>query len=431
MKTLIIGSGGREHAIAWALSRSSIRPAITCAPGNGGTALLGKNVDIKADAIAEMTDFVRDQKFDLVIVGPDDPIAAGMGDSIAKYGCPVFSPSAAAAKIESSKAFAKQLMVEAGIPTASYEVFTNLNAALDYLKIHGAPVVVKASGLALGKGAVVCLTLAEAIEMVTAMLGKGVFGEAGKTVVIEDYLEGRELSVTAICDGLDYLLLPPSRDHKRALDGDKGLNTGGMGVVSPPHDIPDNLYDSFGKSIIEPVLKTLADRGTPFRGTLYPGVMVGENDFHVLEFNARFGDPETQALLPLLNVDFLELIGETANGNLSGWKRRSGVGSCGWKSIANPLSAVTVVVASGGYPGSYRKGVPITNLPADAGDMIVFHAGTKRTDAGFVTNGGRVLAVTGLGADFTTASNRAYGAVEEVSFDGSFYRHDIGRTIIQ
>jgi len=430
VKVLIIGSGGREHALTWVCRKSPLAPEITCAPGNGGTSKIARNVDISVEDIDRLEEFAVVERFDLTIIGPEAPSVAGLADRLTARGLRVFGPSAEAAKIEGSKAFAKSLMVEAGVPTAAYEIFSDSASAVSYIKSLGAPIVVKASGLAAGKGAVVCMSLDGAVAAVHEMMDDAAFGSAGATVVVEEYLEGREVSMTAIVDGTDYLMLPPSRDHKRVGDGDTGLNTGGMGAYSPLEDVSDEQYQSFAEAILPPILKALADRGTPFRGTLYPGLMVKDGKFKVLEFNARFGDPETQVLLPLLSEDLLEIIFETASGGLAKWMSRRHVASHDWRRICRTGHAVTIVAAAKGYPGAVHKGAAIIGLPFDEESRVVFHAGTKTVGDLVVTSGGRVLAVTGLGATLHEAAKTAYDGIESIDFDGMHYRHDIGSSMV-
>ncbi|MBM3328087.1 MAG: phosphoribosylamine--glycine ligase [Calditrichaeota bacterium] len=427
MKVVVIGSGGREHALCWALARSRLKPEVHCLPGNGGTHAVAHNEPIPARDFEEITTYLNRVRPALTVIGPDDPIAAGLGDLIAAAGHPVFAPSAAAARIEFSKAFAKDLMVKAGVPTAGYQSFTKLAAAESFILQHGAPVVVKASGLALGKGAVVCYSVEEAIQTARIMLEDGKFGEAGSEIVVEDFLPGREVSLTAICDGTDYLLLPPSRDHKRARDGDEGPNTGGMGVVAPLPDIPDALYEKMARKVVSPVLKALADLGTPFRGFLYPGLMVlSDGSFAVLEINARLGDPEAQALLPLLKFDLLETLLAASKGELRLWMKSKGLAPRNWRKITKRGCSVAIVAASRGYPGDYQKGIVITSLPETDESLLLFHAGTKAEAGRLLTAGGRVLACTGLGDSIDAARQKALAGVTKVKFDGAFHRIDIG-----
>lgn len=437
MKVLIIGSGGREHALVWACRRSKLNPQIACLPGNGGTESIARNVNLHAvnhrgltaKAFNEVVDFIRKERFDLTVIGPDDPIAAGLADKIMQAGYPVFAPSAAAAQIEASKVFAKQLMFNAGISTADFRVFSDFNQAADYIHRKGVPIVVKASGLALGKGALVCRSIEDAHTAARAMLVDGKFGAAGSSIVIEEYLDGQEISLMAICDGKDYLLLPPSRDHKRAFDDNQGPNTGGMGVIAPLDDISDELIAQAADQVIQPVLKVLAEQGRSFKGCIYPGLMITKDGFKVLEINARFGDPEAQAVFPILSVDILEVMNEAANGNLGQWLKKRECISHRWNEVHNKNYAVTVIAASNGYPGEYKKGFEITGLPKELETIKIFHAGTKYLDGRLLTAGGRVLAVTGLGASLESAREHAYEAIRQVKFDGMFYRRDIGKII--
>lgn len=427
MKVLIVGSGGREHALAWICARSRIKPRITVAPGNGGTAGIARNVDISAEDISQIEDYVRQERFDLTIIGPEAPAIAGLADRLISRGFRVFGPTSAAARIEGSKAFAKNLMVEQGIPTATFEVFTRKVDADDYIKSAGAPLVVKASGIAAGKGAIVCNTVDEAIAATGLIFDKRAFGSAGDEVVVESFSRGREVSMMALVDGTDFLLLPSSRDHKRIFDEDKGPNTGGMGAYAPVSDVKPELFRKFAEQIIPRALQGLAQRGAPFRGVLYPGLMVDNDRFEVLEFNARFGDPETQVVLPMLNFDLLEAMAEIAEGSFSNWLKRNKIDPLDSSTLCRSGAAVTIVAAAPGYPGTYPKNIPITNLPSESDSLIPFHAGTVKTAQGFKTTGGRVLAVTGLGSNLDDALNSAYNGIEQVKFDGMQFRRDIGK----
>lgn len=426
MRVLVVGGGGREHALVWSISQSPLRPHITCIPGNGGTKRLAKNVPIPLTELDEIAEYVHQEKFDLTIIGPDDPIAQGLGDRIARRGYRVFSPSANAAQIEASKAFAKNLMERAGIPTAPFRIFKDFEELSRYLSTQNYPLVIKASGLALGKGSFVCSDAGEALKVGRELLVEKTLGEAGNEVVVEQFIEGREVSLMAIADGTEHLLLLPSRDHKRAFDGDKGPNTGGMGVVAPVSDVDEGLEKRMEEVIIKPLLRALDKQGTPFRGCIYPGVMISKGEPFVLEVNARFGDPEAQAVIPLLNFDLLELLAETAEGGFSTWKKSHLPSGGGWRSLSKPLWSVTVVIASAGYPGSYRKGFPITRLPKERPELLIFHAGTEDRNGELVTSGGRVLAITGLGKTLEEARETAYRGVEEVQFEGMYFRRDIG-----
>lgn len=427
MKVLVVGSGGREHTLAWACTHSKLQPSVTCVPGNGGTAQIARNVNISAENISEIVDFVRDQRFDLTIVGPEAPLVTGLVDKLAAYGYRTFGPSISAARIEGSKAFAKKMMAELGLPTAEFKVFSDMHGAENYLRQAGEPIVVKASGLAAGKGALVCETLGEALAAAEGMLVRDAFGQSGREIVIEKRLYGKEMSLLAIVDGTDYLLLPPSRDHKRARDNDKGPNTGGMGAYSPLPDLDDNQVSEIAGMVFPPVLNRLAEIGSPYSGCLYAGVILTEDGPQVLEFNCRFGDPEAQAVLPLLTDDLLEIMAETAEGSLGDWMDTRELNAHDWKRLGGFNHAVSVVAASDGYPGSYRKGIKIESLPLESDEVIPFHAGTVLHDNELYTSGGRVLAITGVGATMEKAVDIAYNAIDQVQFEGVTYRRDIGR----
>lgn len=427
MKVLIVGSGGREHTLAWACSRSPLNPQITCAPGNGGTDQIARNVDISADNTDELVDFVRDQRFDLTIVGPEAPLVNGLADGLIAYGYPVFGPDKDAARIEGSKIFAKNLMVRANVPTAEFSVHRDASDAEKYLKTLKPPVVIKADGLAAGKGVIICSTIEDAVNTSSQILMSGLFGKAGETIIVEECLVGREMSLLALVDGENFLLLPPSRDHKRAYDYDKGPNTGGMGAYSPLDDIDDDKLAAIAESIYPPVLREMSEMGLPFQGVLYAGLMITENGPYVLEFNCRFGDPEAQAVLPLLTVDLLELMAEAADGGLSKWISTHNHKMTDWRALTSDMHAATVVAVADGYPGKYEKGLKIESMPDEDADVIPFHAGTTRRENKLVTSGGRVIAVTGLGSSHSDAVEKAYRAVELVKFEGVRYRTDIGR----
>ncbi len=418
MNILVIGSGGREHAIAHALSVSRTAPRLFIAPGNAGTRSLGTNVDLHVSDLEGITSFVRRERIDLTVIGPEEPLVLGLADRLAGEGFRVVGPSAAAARLEGSKAFAKGFMERYGIPTAPHRTFTadRYEEAVAYLEGHGAPIVVKADGLAAGKGAMVCRTLPEAREALDEVLKHQSFGQAGRTVVIESFMEGEEATVFALADGRRYVLLPAAQDHKRAGDGDAGPNTGGMGAYAPAPVVTGALLNRVARTIIEPVLAGMAHEGTPYRGFLYCGLMIGAEGPRVVEFNCRLGDPEAQAVLPLIETDFVDLMAAAADGRLDDVQVRAREGS-----------AACVVLASGGYPGPYEKGFPIRGLEEAAGEAVVYHAGTRPGEGGEVlTAGGRVLGVTGLGEDLRSALDRAYRAVEAISFEGMQYRRDIG-----
>ncbi len=414
MKILIVGSGGREHALAWKLAQSPLAEEIFIAPGNAGTELIGTNVPIAVEDVAELVAFAREKGIGLTAVGPEIPLALGLVDAFQDAGLAVFGPTQAAAQLETSKAFAKAFMQEVGIPTAVSATFTNYQQAVSYLP--DGPVVVKASGLAAGKGVIVCDNRAEAETALRQIMLDREFGTAGDEVVIEERLTGPEVSLLAFCDGQTAVPLPPARDHKRAFDGDLGPNTGGMGVYAPPPDVDAVLVDHIMRTVIQPAVDGMARRGAPYVGVLYAGIMLTAVGPKVLEFNCRFGDPETQALLPLLDGDLAEILLACATGRLTPEMVRVHSGAC-----------ATVVMAAPGYPGTYPKGLPITGLEAVPEDVVVFHAGTHHTDGQIVTSGGRVLCVSALGADLATAVSRAYAGVAAIHFDGAHYRTDIGR----
>ncbi|MFN3821024.1 MAG: phosphoribosylamine--glycine ligase [bacterium] len=426
MKVLIVGGGGREHALAWGIHQSSLHPTIVCIPGNAGTAKLGKNVFIPLTQINEIVDYVSYQKFDLIVIGPEEPISQGLGDRLIEKGYRVFAPSSRAARLESSKASAKKLMTDEGIPTSSFRVFKEYSSLLAYLESSKYPLVLKASGLAAGKGTFICQSFEEANTTARLLMMEKILGEAADEVVVEEFLIGSEVSIMAIADGADDFLLPPSRDHKRAFDGDHGPNTGGMGVICPVVDLKPEEERIIEEKIVKQILKALEKQGSHFKGCLYPGLMMTREGPFVLEINVRFGDPETQAVVPLLNFDLLELFAETVEGNLKGWLNSHLPDNKDWRELCRPMWAVTVVIASGGYPGQYQKGIPIKKLPKEKPELIVFHAGTEQRTDGLYTAGGRVFSVTGLGETLEMARERAYRAVREVEFEGMFYRKDIG-----
>ncbi|MGB5058608.1 MAG: phosphoribosylamine--glycine ligase, partial [Candidatus Promineifilaceae bacterium] len=378
MKILIVGSGGREHALAWKLAQSPLVEEIFIAPGNAGTGLIGTNVPIAVEDVAGLVAFAREKGIGLTAVGPEIPLALGLVDAFQAAGLTVFGPTQAAAQLETSKAFAKAFMQEVGIPTAVSATFTNYQQAANYLP--DGPVVVKASGLAAGKGVIVCDNRAEAEAALRQIMLDREFGPAGDEVIIEERLSGPEVSLLAFCDGQTAVPLPPARDHKRAYDGDLGPNTGGMGVYAPPPDVDAALVDHIMRTVIQPAVDGMARRGAPYVGVLYAGIMLTAVGPKVLEFNCRFGDPETQALLPLLDGDLAEILLACAAGRLTPEMVRVHSGAC-----------ATVVMAAPGYPGTYPKGLPITGLEAVPEEVVVFHAGTHHADGQIVTSGGRVL----------------------------------------
>ena len=417
MKILVIGSGGREHALLWKLSQSPRVTSLLCAPGNAGTATIATNHPVAATDLSALVALAKAEKVDLTIVGPDDPLAAGVVDLFHAEGLRVFGPVAAAARLEASKSFAKEFMVRHGIPTAGSATFSDSAAALAHCATASYPLVVKADGLALGKGVVIAQNREEAATAVRQSMIEKVFGDAGNTVVIEEFLTGPECSIHALVDGKGYALFPDAKDHKRALDGDQGLNTGGMGTISPSREVDAAMQGRIRAEILDPFVRGLAADGLPFSGMLFPGLMMTPNGPKVLEFNCRFGDPETQSLMRRLKSDLLDLIEATIDGKLSS-------ATPDWDTRA----AVCIVLASGGYPGPIEKGKVITGIEAASADpdVVVFHAGTALKDGKVVTNGGRDLGVTALGATLEEARAKAYAAAEKISFEGKQLRRDIG-----
>ena len=415
VKVLIIGSGGREHAIAWKVAQSPRLAKLYVAPGNPGTAALGENVAVQVTDHTGLVRFCLENRIDLVVVGPEAPLAAGLADELRAAGLVVFGPSRAAAQIEASKVFSKAFMLRHDIPTARYAAFTDFAAALAHLHALDYPVVIKASGLAAGKGVIVPETSAEAEAALRQVLLEHEFGAAGDEVVIEERLSGPEVSLIAFCDGNVARPMLPAQDHKRAFNGDRGPNTGGMGAYAPVPVCPPALVDELTRTVLQPAVDGLRAEGSPFVGALYAGLMLTTAGPRVIEFNCRFGDPETQVILPLLESDILDIFEACAAGSLAGLDIR-------WSDGA----AACVVLASGGYPGKYPTGLPISGLDVTVPDACVFHAGTKRTGDQVVTAGGRVLCVSGWGPDLHHALAAAYAAVRPISFDGMHYRKDIG-----
>ena len=421
MKVLIVGSGGREHALAWKIAQSPRLTKLYIAPGNGGTAQEGENVPLADDDIPGLTAFVREQAIDLVVAGPEAPLVLGLRESISQAGAAFFGPDTFAAQLEGSKAFAKTVMHEAGVPTSDFAVFDDYDEARAHLAERGAPVVVKADGLAAGKGVVVCKTLAEADQALESMMVRKAFSSAGDRVVIEDCLVGEEASFLAFCDGRDILVMPSSQDHKPVGEGDTGPNTGGMGAYSPAPVLPESDYGRMAELVIRPIVRQMAKLGHPFTGVLYAGIMYTDAGPMVLEYNVRFGDPECQPLLMRLDADLLEILTACAEGRLAEVK-------AGWKAE----TACCVVMAAEGYPGAYPKGMSISGIAeAEALPGVkVFQAGTRPEEGadgvGAVTSGGRILGVTALGDDLAQAKARAYQAVDRISFDNSYCRRDIG-----
>ena len=411
MKILVVGGGGREHAIVWKIAQSPKVDKIYCAPGNGGIAELAECVDIAATDIENMVKFAKDNAIDLVMVAPDDPLVLGMVDAMEKEGIRAFGPRANAAIIEGSKAFSKELMKKYNIPTANYEVFTDSTSAIDYIKAQNTfPTVIKADGLALGKGVIIAQNLEEAEQAVHEMIDDGKFGKSGSRVVIEEFLTGPEVSVLAFTDGKTVKPMVSAQDHKRAYDNDEGLNTGGMGTFSPSRLYDDAKAEECMKNIFVPTIKAMSSEGRPFKGVLYFGLMMTANGVKVIEYNCRFGDPETQVVLPRLKTDLVEIMEAVIDERLDEINIE-------WEDSA----AVCVVMASGGYPVSYKNS-GLDNI----GDLTVFHAGTAVKDGKIVTNGGRVLGVTAVGKDLDEAIKNAYAGVAKISWTDEFHRSDIG-----
>ena len=416
MKVLVIGSGGREHAICWKLKQSTKVTDLYCAPGNGGTSFHASNVDIDVTRHKKVISFCRKNGIDLVVVGPEAPLAVGIADDLRKYGIAVFGPSYAAARLESSKIFAKELMGANNIPTAGFRVFNNIKKAREYINASDETLVVKAYGLAAGKGVVIAKTKEDAIDAAERMLVKKEFGAAGKKIIVEECLTGREVSMMVITDGETVLPLAPSQDHKRAYDGDAGPNTGGMGAFSPTPVVSKEDLKEIMEKIIHPTIEALKKDKIGYRGVLYAGIMMTEEGPKALEYNVRFGDPETQVILPRIKSDFAELLMNAATGNLAGTEIEWEEEEC-----------VCVVLASEGYPGKYEKGKEITGIiDAMETQSIIFHAGTKYVGDRLVSCGGRVMNVVGLGADVKQAAERAYRGVSKISFEGMWCRNDIG-----
>ena len=421
MRILVIGSGAREHALAWKCLRSPLAERVYVAPGNGGTADIARNVAVPADDPVRLARLARKEKIGLAVLGPDASVAAGVADALRDVGVPVFGPDREAGRIESSKAFAKELMVAAGIPTADYGTFTDVEPARRFARKHHGQVAVKADGLALGKGVLVCSSQREAEQAIDAMLVRHAFGQAGSTIVVEERLEGPELSVFGICDGERVVPLAPARDFKRALEGDVGPNTGGMGAYSPPAGVDHGLVAQVTESVLRPALAHLGRLGLRYRGVLYAGLMLTRSGPRVLEFNARFGDPETQVVLPRLTSDLVPVLLAAALGDLPErprieWSERPAVG---------------MVVASGGYPESYGTGFDVEGLASVPNGVLVFHAGTRVVQGrGLVTSGGRVLTTVGMGADVQQARLAALSGAVRVRFPGAFFRKDIAQEAV-
>ncbi len=416
MKILVVGSGGREHTLVWKIAQSPLIKEIYCAPGNAGISQLAECAPIKDTEIDQLLKFADKNQIDLTVVGPEAPLAMGIVNTFQSQGLKIFGPSRKAAELESSKSFAKYLMDKYHIPTAAYKTFDHYDKARKYLESSSIPIVIKADGLAAGKGAIVCFSQEEAQESLQKMMVKRIFGKAGNKVIIEEYLRGQEASVLAFSDGVNVLPFIPAQDHKPILDGDKGPNTGGMGAYAPAILIDDEMLDTIQQKILAPAIKGMALEDRPYRGVIYAGLMITRQGPKVVEFNCRFGDPETQAILPLIQNDIVPILIACSEGNISDIKIEK-----------NNKFAVCVIMASGGYPGHYEKGKKIIGLERKfEKEVTIFHAGTKFVEGNFVTNGGRVLGITALGNNIREAIKRAYGAVGKITFDGAYYRKDIG-----
>lgn len=422
MNILVVGSGGREHALVWKIARSRRVKKIYCAPGNPGIAQLAECVQIKAEDINGLRDFAVKEKIDLTVVGPEMPLTLGIVDSFEDKGLKIFGPSKRGAEIEGSKVFAKNLMQKYGIPTGGYKVFKDSKEAKEYIKGHSIPLVVKADGLAAGKGVIICKTEKDAIDAIKLIMEKKIFGKAGDKIIIEEFLKGQEASFLAITDGKTVVPLPPCQDHKAIFDRDKGPNTGGMGAYSPTPIITPKLKQEIMAGIMIPTVKAMEKEGRPYKGVLYAGLMITDNGPKVLEYNCRFGDPETQPIMMRLRNDLVDVLCAAVDGKLNKVKL-----NCDNK------FALCVVMASKGYPGDYEKGKEIKGI-SDASrlkDVVVFHAGTATNDDKLVTAGGRVLSVTAMGVGVKRAINKAYEAVAKIKWEGAHYRKDIGEKAIR
>jgi len=420
MRVLVIGGGGREHALVWKINQSPKVTEIFCAPGNTGTAEIATNVPIPADQIDQLLEFALEKEIGLTVVGPEQPLVMGIVDRFQEKGVRIFGPSARAAELEGSKAFSKDIMKKYGLPTAEYKTFTSHELAQRYFDKETGPIVVKASGLAAGKGVILCRNAEEGRNAVDTIMKDKSFGEAGDQVVIEEFLEGQEVSVLAFSDGNTVLLMDSAQDHKAAFDGDQGSNTGGMGAYSPAPVFTDLLRQKARDKIMLPLVRAMKAEGRPYQGILYAGLMLTKLGPKTLEFNARFGDPETQPLLIRMESDIVPLFEACIDGTLDQYDLK-------WK----PEPSVCVVMAAKGYPGSYEKGKEITGLDEAAAlpDVVVFHAGTKGSAGKVLTNGGRVLGVTATGPDTPSAISKAYEAVAKIKWDGIHYRKDIGHRV--
>jgi phosphoribosylamine--glycine ligase len=422
MKVLVIGGGGREHALVWKLKQSPRVDKVYCAPGNAGISEIAECIDIKNDNFEELIDFVKYNWIDLTVVGPEAPLSEGIVDAFVKEERIIFGPDKAGAQLEGSKQFAKDFMQKYGIPTAEYKTFSSYAQAEEYVRLKGAPIVVKADGLAAGKGVIVAETVDEAIDALKLIMKDNAFGDAGSKVIVEQCLKGEEASFMILTDGTTVMPLATSQDHKQIFDGDKGPNTGGMGAYSPAPVVTDEMNAEVMKTIIDPMMKGLERERINYRGVIYVGLMICDGRPYVLEYNVRFGDPEAQPILFRLDCDLFDLLKATAEGRLNEIDVQ-------WKEGAS----ICVVLASKGYPGSYQKGDAIKGLEAfkNSDDVVVFHAGTSFNNGEVVTSGGRVLGVTALGEDIKSAQDKAYNAIEKINYEGMQFRKDIGNKAIK
>lgn len=426
MNILVLGSGGREHTLVWKLSHSPRVKKIFCVPGNAGIAAMAQTKDLKLDDFKSLVEFAMEQRIDLTIVGPETPLVNGIVDEFRKKNLKIFGPPKNCARLEGSKIFAKLAMGRFGVPTANFKIFDDIDKAVNFVKKVNTPIVVKADGLCAGKGVIIAETVDEAISALELMMNRKIFGAAGNRVIVEECLKGEEASILAFCDGKNILPLASSQDHKRIFDGDKGPNTGGMGAYSPAPIITDKLFNIISKKVFNPIMEGLAKEGCSYKGVLYAGLMITKNGPMVLEFNVRFGDPETQAILPRLKTDLVDCIEACINGRLDKIKLK-------W----DPRPCVCVVLASGGYPGEYKKGHIIHGLDeiSTMEDVAVFHAGTKLDTSSskkqILSDGGRVLGVTALGKDIKDAIDRTYAALNNICFENMHYRKDIGHRALK
>lgn len=420
MNILVVGNGGREHALVWKIAQSPYVEKLYCAPGNGGIASIAQCVDIKATDLKGLAHFAAKNNIDLTVIGPELPLTLGIVDVFRSSGLPVFGPSKRAAILEGSKVFTKDFLTKYNIPTALYQSFNDTENAIQYIHDHKPPFVLKVDGLAAGKGVLICQNRSEAFQGIEDIMKSRLFGDAGNRLVIEEFMEGEEVSILAITDGERFITLPAAQDHKAIFEGDKGPNTGGMGAYAPAPVIDDAMLDRIETEIIRPTIAGMKTEDRLYQGVLYAGLMITSEGPKIVEYNCRFGDPEIQAILPLLKTDLVDLMMEVVEGRLK--EKQPEI---------SPESCICVVMASGGYPGSYQKGKPIIGLENPDKDVVIFHAGTKKEDGHIVTSGGRVLGVTAKGKTFLQARELAYKAVGKITFDGAYYRRDIGHRAVR